>query len=389
MAPRDGANVSDPTRADERVQSGASWNEFCDNLKNAGNVILSGPSDPLTRAEGFRYVSRLVRAGLEVFVENDDPLAPKLMRVVHETVKMGADNPDNYYQNACISGRYDYVIRGNRGSVHYLGLATQIGHYGQGRGMPPTGHIDGKELSLEPDGSFEIAMSCERPPGAKNWLPMTPETGTLIVRQSRLDPATEVLATMTIERLGAEVPRAPLTAQQIDAGLTSAGTLVAGASMIFQSWAQGFEQNGTNRLPRFDQALSNAFGGVPDIAYYHSYWKLGPGQALVIDAAPPPCDHFNFQLNNHWMESLDYRFHHIHVNSKTATWRDDGSVRVVVAHDDPGVPNWIETAGHTLGTMCWRWVKPADMDRAPEPHCRVVPVGEVASLPCDAVRAAR
>lgn len=372
------------TRANERIQSGASWNEFCDNLKHAGNVILGGPSDPLTRAEGFRYLSRLVRAGLEVFVENDDVLAPKLMRVVHETVKMGADNPDNFYQNCCISGRYRYRISGKRNTVHYLGLATQIGHYGQGRGMPPTGHLDAKDLVLESDGSFEIAVSCERPEGAKNWLPMTPESGTLIVRQSRLDPATETLAEIAIERVGEPVPRQPLSATTVDAGLTSAGTLVAGATMIFANWAQGFADNHPNRLPRFDQALSNAFGGVPDIAYYHSYWKLGPDEALVIDARPPPCDHFNFQLNNHWMESLDYRFHHIHLNSKTARYRPDGSVRVVVAHDDPGVPNWIETVGHALGTMCWRWVRPADLDGAPEPHCRVVKLSEVKDLPFDA-----
>ena len=40
--------MSDETRAIERIQSGASWNDFCDNLKHAGNVVLNGPSDPLT-----------------------------------------------------------------------------------------------------------------------------------------------------------------------------------------------------------------------------------------------------------------------------------------------------------------------------------------------------
>lgn len=372
--------MSDDSRASERIQSGQSWNEFCDNLKHAGNVVLGGPTCPLTRAEGFRYLSRLVRAGLEVFVENDDVLTPKLMRVVHETVKMGADNPDNFYQNCCISGRYAYRISGQRNTVHYLGLATQIGHYGQGRGMPPTGHLDSNELVLEPDGSFEITVSCERPAGAKNWLPMTPESGTLIVRQSRLDPKSETLASITIERVGEPIPRQPLSAATVDAGLTSAGTLVAGATMIFAGWAQGFTQH-ENLLPRFDQALSNSFGGVPDIAYYHSYWRLKDDESLVIDAMPPPCDHWNFQLNNHWMESLDYRFHHIHVNSKTGALRPDGGVRIVVAHDDPGMPNWIETVEHRLGTMCFRWVKPVNLDSAPVPHCRVVKRDQVKDLP--------
>lgn len=371
------SSTEDPTII-ERVTSGASWRDFCDRLRDAGEGVLRGPSDPLTRAEGFRYVSRLARAGLETFVEHNEPLAPTLVRVVHETVKMGADNPDNFYQNACISGRHRYRIVGKRNSVHYLGFATQIGAYGQGRGMPPTGHVDGKDLVLDADGGFVLELSCERPAEAKNWLPMTPDTGTLIVRQTRLDPRTEVLAELRVERVGERVAPEAFSPAKLDAGLGSAGMLVAGASMIFASWAEGFQQH-VNRLPRFDPAISLAFGGVPDIAYYHSYWRLGATEALVIDATPPPCDHWNFQLNNHWMESLDYRHHRIWVNSKTATARADGTVRVVVAHRDPGVPDWIETAGHDFGTMCWRWVRP-EIDPPPEPSCRVVPVAEVAGL---------
>src|SRR5438309_1719585 len=118
-----------PTAAEAaaRISNGTTWDEFCDTLKMAGAVIVrdSSPSDPLTRAEGFRYLSRLVRAGLEAFVEYADPRAPVLARMVHETVKMGADNPDNYYQNAAISGEYEYRIIGRRGTVAYLSFATQ------------------------------------------------------------------------------------------------------------------------------------------------------------------------------------------------------------------------------------------------------------------------
>ena len=28
----------------------------------------------------------------------------------------------------------------------------------------------------------------------------------------------------------------------------------------------------------------------------------------------------------------------------------------VMAHRDPGHANWLETAGHARGTMCFRWV---------------------------------
>ena len=54
---------------------------------------------------------------------------------------------------------------------------------------------------------------------------------------------------------------------------------------------------------------------------------------------------------------------------------EDGSIQLVVARRDPGVPNWIETAGHDHGTMAVRWVL---ADGSPEPKCRVVSVDSLA-----------
>jgi hypothetical protein len=47
----------------------------------------------------------------------------------------------------------------------------------------------------------------------------------------------------------------------------------------------------------------------------------------------------------------------------------------VVAHRDPGVPNWLDTSGHARGTIYWRFMLP---DERPEaPTCRVVPFASV------------
>lgn len=378
--------TDDRRRAVERVLDGRAWSDLCDQLKQAGSIILAEdqPTDPLTRAEGFRYLSRLTRAALQTFVENADPRAPVLQRVVHETAKMGADNPDIVYANAALDPAFTYRITGRRGTVHYLSFGTQIGHYGKGAGMPPTGQIDSKSLSVRPDGSFEIILSCERPAKldeGQSHLPMTSETGTLIVRQIRLAPD-EVLAELTIARVGADTRPQPLDAADLEAGLQSTGMLVNGAAHLFAAWTRMFQAH-ENKLPRFDPELSNRFGGLSDIAYYHSYWRLADDEALVIDATPPPCDHWNFQVNNHWMESLDYRYFRIHTNSAIARLRSDGSVRIVVAGRDPGVDNWLETAGHSFGTMCFRWVRPAvpGGGEPPEPQCRVVPISQVGALP--------
>jgi hypothetical protein len=358
-----------------RIMSGESWAEFCDTLKAAG-ASLSFPGTPQTpfdQAEGYRYLTRLTRAGLEAFVEYADPIRPVLHRVVHETVKMGSDNPDNYYQTARISGAQTYRIRGQRNTIAYLSFGSMIGHYGQSGGMPPTGYIEGSQLHVEDDGSFEIIISATPQPDSCNWLPMSPATGTLVVRQTFLDRATEQPAELSIECLNTDATPQPLTPAMLDEGLRATSSLVAGASLLFAKWARDFKSH-TNQLPMFDPARSTAAGGDPNIVYYHSHWALGPDQALVIEVTPPACEHWNFQLNNYWMESLDYRHFQVHVNKHSAHYEDDGSVRIVVAHADPGVANWIRTLGHESGTMCFRWVR---AELHPQPGTRVVTLAQL------------
>ncbi len=365
--------MSDESPA-QRLISGKSWEEFCDTLRAAGQTILAegSPSDPLDRAEGFRYLSRLTRAALETFVEYADPLAPVLHRPVHETAKIGADNPDNYYQHASLSGRHDYRIRGKRGTIHYLGFATQTAGVASSGDSRQTGYLEGGDLEVAADGTFEIILSSKEKPG--NWLRMEPDTTALIVRQTYLDRESEVPAELHIERLGGDAPPAPLDPQKLDRAFKQASGLVVGCAALFSGWAQGFREKHTNQLPKFDDAVSMGAGGDPNICYYHSYWELGPEEALVIETTPPECESWNFQLDNHWMESLDYRYFRITVNKHTADYEPDGSVRIVVAHRDPGLPNWIETAGHTRGTMCFRWIRATEH---PQPRTRVVKLSEL------------
>ena len=355
----------------QRVVTGKSWDEFCDNLKSAGASLMypGTPRDAFNQAEGLRYLTRLTRGGLEAFVEYCDPAFPVLRRMAHETVKMGADNPDNYYFNAQISGKYSYRIRGKRNSVHYIGFFTQNGNYGTTGGMSPCGVLEHTDLVIEDDGSFEIILGPT--PTGKNWLKTEPATSMVMVRQTFLDRFTETPSEITIENLDGRTAPEPITPAMIDEGLKTASMFVAGASLLFARWANGFQKH-TNKLPLFDPEVSNAAGGDASIIYYHSYWKLADNESLVITVKPPDCDSWNFQLNNYWMESLDYRYFTICINKATAIYEPDGSVKVVVAHTDPGTPNWINTCGHNEGTMLWRWYRIKAGDRAVvEPCCEV------------------
>jgi hypothetical protein len=351
------------------------WADFCDALKNAGAQVLrpEAAATPLDRAEGWRYLTRLLRIGLEMHLEFADPDFPGFFAPSHETGKIGADNPDNLYLMARLNGANEYVISGERGSVSYLSFGTQKGGYETDGRMEQTGFLDANGLELKPDGTFEIVLSQTQVPG--NWLRIEKATNAVIVRQTFLDRARERPARLTIRRRNTSAQPLPLTPERLAAGLGNAARFVDGTARVFADWAAGYQRH-PNQLPPADQAVCQKAGGDPNIFYYHSYWKLAPDEALVVHVARvPECRFWNLQINNYWMESLDYRYHRICHNKHSATLDADGGVTLVIAHRDPGHPNWLETTGHDSGTMCLRWVGAKE---PVHPTTRVVKFSEIA-----------
>ena len=341
---------------DADVLSGKAWDDFCDALKRAGRQVLrpEAPATPLDRAEGYRYLTRLLRLGLEMHLEFADPDFPGFFAPSHETAKIGGDNPDNLYLMARINGAHDYVIRGERGSVSYLSFGTQKGGYETDGRMEQTGFLDAKDLEVGDDGRFELVVA--REPRQGNWLKIEPASNAIIVRQTFLDRKAEQPARLAIERLGATTTPAPLTPARLEKSLGNAARFVDGTATLFANWSQGFKAR-PNELPPADQAVCQKVGGDPNIFYYHGYWELKPDEALKIHVPRvPECRFWNLQVSNWWMESLDYRYHRIHLNKHSAQLDADGGVTFVLAHRNTGHPNWLDTAGHSSGTLLLRWV---------------------------------
>jgi hypothetical protein len=276
-------------------------------------------------------------------------------------------------------------------------------------------YLEASQLVFDNDSRtrFRLVLAAEHTPElqqlAPNWLRLEPSVSSamFIVRETFGNRELETAMTVTICRLepgqhsptvtdntttststdtGTDtsaittLPVVPssLTAEQLCRGLQSTTLLVAGASAMFAKWARDFQSH-RNSLPLFDQQRSDQAGGDPNIRYFHSYWSVPPGMALVISFSPPvPCQSWNFQLNNHWMESLDYRYHKVHTNSVLATpdspFSPDTSTdttgmgsgagagagevppvsfTLVVTHEERrgGGGNWLTTAGHDCGTM--------------------------------------
>jgi hypothetical protein len=261
--------------------------------------------------------------------------------------------------------------------------------------MRPTGQLDLSDMQVEPDGSFEIFVSCheEGREGGKrsnrgssggkagragNWLPMQPNTSSMVVRQTFDDREREVPASYSIECLNPDRGDT-LVPEALEAALSRSVAFVRNTSGLFADWMEMFEKH-SNRLPPNDQAMCQRVGGDANIYYHNSHWRLARDEALLVEVTPPSCTTWNLQLSNYWMESLDYRYHRVHVNMHTAHYEEDGSVRIVLAHADPGArwPNWLSTCDHDQGAMLFRFVDAAE---TPPIHTRVVACDSLADLP--------
>ena len=361
----------------QKVDNAQAWMEFCDLLKKAGETLLRDDLARSTfdRAEGHRYMLRLLRAGAQSFGERSGPLHP-VFRTMPDMVKVGLDNPDNYYLGAPVDSRYTYRIRGDRGSIHYMSFAAQNQNFAaKDKITGGAGHLNDAEIAYEPDGSFEIIVSQKEQPG--NWLRLAPDTSQVLLRQTFLHKERETPVRVSIECLEAEGPPEPLDPEQVPGLLMGSAMHAIGCAAWFADWVTGMRDLAPpNSFHLPSEEYHRLVGGDPNIRLWLGTWELSDEQALVVELTPPKCHYWNFQLGNIWAESLDYQFRRVHINSGQAQTRSDGSVELVVAHRDPGHANWIDTAGHDHGMMGVRWVR---AESHPEPRSRVVPFSEVSA----------
>lgn len=359
-----------------KVDSAEAWNDFCDLLKEAGKTLLRDDLARSTfdRAEGHRYLLRLLRAGAQSFGEQTGPRFP-VFRAMPDLVKMGLDNPDNFYLGASINSRYTYRIRGKRGSIHYMSFAAQNQNFAKKSKITGgAGHLNDAEIEYNSDGTFEIMVSAEDHSG--NWLRLAPDTSQVLLRQTFLHRESESPVEVTIECLDAvgEVPE-PLDPARVPDILGGSAMYALGCAAWFADWVAGMRDKAPyNAFHLPDVENHRLLGGDPNVRIWLGLWELAEDEALVIEVTPPKCDYWNFQLGNIWAESLDYEFRRVHINSGQAKLDVDGGLQMVVASRDPGHPNWIDTAGHDHGTMAVRWVR---AESHPEPRCRVIKIAEL------------
>ena len=372
--------------ADPRVMSGEAWDALCDALKDARRLVLGEgvPDTPRDRAEGFRYLTRFLASGIAVCVEGADADHPAFGCLIAPTRKWGLDAPDCLYLYASVRGDASYRIHGTRGTANHIDIQVNHGHFASGD-IASWGTIDstnGLELEIGEDGSVEITLSAEERAG--NQLRLAPNAEFVLVRQYFADWDAERPAELEIERVGAGVPVPGPRTDQIAARLDRLVEWLERGGALWEQMSRGLLAMEPNTLVVHLPENSDERAGMAGQAYGMGNFRCAPGEAVVVEFAPPPCHHWSVSLANRYWESLDYATHQSSLNGHQATLDADGVFRGVIAHEDPSVPNWLDATGCECGSIAARFLL---AQRAPVPKLCVVPLERLrAELPADTPR---
>ncbi len=359
------ARAGDATVDD--LLSGRAWSHMLDGLRRASATVLADdvPRNAADMAAGFRHLLVLLGIGLDnALREGSGSVLAVKPSGVDGIYKWGMDCPDCIYAGAPLRGGETYHLWGNRGSARYVGLQSMAG-------MASSANVLLDELDLGPNGEVDLILSAE--PQEGNWLAIAENATTLVVRHFFYDWDTEVASSLSIERIGAKSERAARPPEDpravVARQLIALGDFVVGNLDFFLQFSRPETPN--TFLPPLD---GTAMGAAAENRPVIGSWQLSPGEALLVEVSPPQGLYWSYSLGNPWWETIDYGSHQSSLNGHQATVDDDGVLRAVIAHEDPGVANWLDTAGHSTGPVILRCVR---TETAPVPTTHVVPFSDI------------
>jgi hypothetical protein len=298
-----------------------------------------------------------------------DPKRPLFHRWLSPTKKLLGDNPDAMYYGAVADPAGSYLIRGNVHGACYTSFSVEAGANEGKLSQGVVSTLNDGEFDVADDGSYEIIASAE--PQPNNWLKLEPNGGTITTRHywewensPQLDPTFHV--PLTIEPLENPGPEPPMDDAALAAGIRRVINFVRGATIDFPVFDDALMPEWVSRIPnKFSgtkEGESNADIGYAavDNDYRQTVYDLDQDQALVMRGRFPRCRFANVVLWNHRLQTPPYRFRRVAINRRQVTYESDGSFKIVVAHRDPGVPNWLDAAGLKSGMIFWRFLLPEE-----------------------------
>lgn len=348
------------------------WTAFCAQLRHAGERVFKDANDTsgVQRVDAFRFLTQNLSQAFDLALETRDTGYPVLHPFCGPTRKLGGDCGDFTYQQAWIDGRSSYRLTGTRGTSRFFNVTVQgarvpgPGVLHEPFGDTPQANLFGHQLDVTDAGEFEIYIG--GPERGPNWLPTDAESRKLFIRQG-FDRWDELPAQMRIERVDMTSPKPLPTPDVMVEAMAWAGDFVTG---LMSDWPEfpfsygGVDAARPNTFPPVPTLDANAADSKRGRAAANMYWELQPDEALIVEF---DAHDGLWMLTNMgvFFNSMDYLYRPVSYTPSRTKIDRDGRIRLVIAHRDPNVHNWLDTQGFQRGNLTYRHMlegEPAVLD---------------------------
>lgn len=289
---------------------------------------------------------------------NGDPGYPKILRIMAPSCqwfgrtvpgsRWGGDSPDFIYRIIPIEHGGQYRIHGRAScptppSVTYSLVAS-------GGAAPVTQAVlDSLDMTFAADNSFVVTVDDKPADGRANHLQTKSGGDHLLVRDALGDWLTQTPNALRVERLN-DPGRAPRSAEQLAQQATK-------MAMNAVYYAYFTTQSGSAQAPNDLRAPQSSapFGGMASQWGTKGNLCLEDDEALIVTANGAGAGFRNIVLQDRFFLSLNHWQRTGSMNMAQMAADEDGNFTLVVAHQDPGIHNWLDTSGLRRTILGHRW----------------------------------
>jgi hypothetical protein len=359
----------------------AGWDAFIERLRVLpARMLAKLPENPRRDPQIRQEIGRLALEALTCSALDalgSDPDRPAFLPQIGQILNVGQPNADTVYRLARITPGGVYRLRGARGTLRMFDI-SQAPPSPSEPGYKPEGGArvshDCNSLQVDSEGRFDVLLSETRPPNhTGDWWQLKPTTNKLLMRMVSADWAGERAPTIAVERMDAPATRPRVAASDLESRLRRLPDTIDFIALLFVDHVEVLRRDGfINKLKVFDVSK---MGGLAGQFYYEGAYELQDDEALIVEVKVPQRYHYrSLILTNEIYETTDWYNNQSSLNDAQADVDADGVLRIVVSTKDPGVPNWLDTAGHRRGLIQGRW---AYCDSQPVPEVRKVTLADL------------
>ena len=297
--------------------------------------------------------------GLAMREANGDPADPRVVWNISNAPRawfghvyggaaVAVDNPDNFNREIPVDGdgRYqvDLCFSADPPQFSIVAEVEPEHHAGLGRNL---GALTLQQLQPYRDANRSVTVTIGPEAGGPTHLRTEPGARIQVYTRDSQRDWRQVPAEVRVRRLDPPADWRPRSEDEI------AAAIVADMPAWVAFWS-GFKDGFLgNPAPNTLVGPNGRDGGWGYLA--GGRFALADGQGLSITIDPAGSYYTGIQIADPWTISPDPMVRMVSLNSAQATPNADGTLTYVIAGVDPGVANWIDTAGLSAGWMLLRW----------------------------------